>query len=182
MRTAKIVLFYNVTQKEIVPPALKELQRKEEWLKAVQSSVEAEWKPKIVRCTYEMFDPEVQNQMRFFNGTCIDYFAIQDMDLLDREPSSDETKKYREEILDEMLGYDFQAAHRLIRKRESTADFKTVQKWNTFLNTLEETIFDAHGYEFPDSKRFWELEKENGYDKAKSISIKQLQERLKKRA
>jgi hypothetical protein len=179
MRTSKIVLFYNITQKEIVPPALKELERKDKWLKEVQGSVEADWKPLIIRCTYEMFDPEVQNQMRFFNGTCIDYFVIQDKDLLDREPTTEERKQYREEILDEMLGYDYQTAHRVVRKRQSTADFKSVQKWNTFLNQLEETIFDAHGYEFPDSKAFWDLEKEVGHEKAKAISIKKLQERLK---
>ena len=109
------------------------------------------------------------------------YYAIQNMDMLKGEPDTETLKKYREEILDEALGYDFRTVNKIIRKRKSTKDFKTVQAWNTFLQTLEETLFDSAGYSFPDSEAFWDLTKKHGYEQAKKIVIGQLQTNLSKR-
>lgn len=181
MKTKSITLFYSVTQNEIIPPAILELERKDRWLSDVKKSVEADWKPQIVRVKYDLFDPEIANQMRFFNGTCVKYYAIQNESITAGLPEAELLKRYREEILDEMLGYDVSLVTRTVRRRKSTADFKTVQRWHTFLNTLQETIFDSAGYDFPDSKEFWELVKKYGYDEAERISVEQLQKRMIKK-
>ena len=181
MKTTRLALFYQITQKEIYPPAARELERKENWLKSMQKTVEADHKPLIVKVTYELFDPEMERQRRFFEGACVPYWVIQQKDMLTGEPDTETLKQAREEILDEMLGYDFHAVTRVIRRRKSTADFKSVQKWSSFLKTLEETIFDSAGYEMPDSDNFWEMVKQHGHDEAKRIAIEQLQARLKKR-
>ena len=181
MKTSKISLFYSLTPTKVIPPAEREVERKERWVKVMQKTVEAEWKPKIIKNTYELFDPEIENQKRFFEGAVVEYYAIQDMDLFEGKPDTSTLDKYREEILDESLGYNFQTINKILRKRKSTKDFKEVQAWNTFLKTLEETIFAVSGYEFPDSKNFWELVKQYGHEEAKRIAIEQLQARLKKR-
>lgn len=181
MRTKKIIITYSITPTEVLSPSSVELARKDAWIKDIQSEIPAEWEPVIVRVTYEMFNPEIEKQRKFFEGACIPYYAIQDMDMTVGLPDSDTIKKYREDILDEMLGYNYQGVQKIHRKRKSTTDFKSVQKWNTFLQTLEETIFDNAGYEFPDSKLFWDMVKEHGYDNAKQIAIDSLQTRLEKK-
>jgi flagellar biosynthesis chaperone FliJ len=80
--------------------------------------------------------------------------------------------------LDQILGYDVHLHNRIIRERKSTTDFRDVQAWNVFLKTIEETIFDAAGYEFPDSKNFWELVDKYGYEQAERISVETLQRKL----
>ena len=181
MKTSRISLFYSLTQTEIIPPAAVEIERKDSWIREMQKTVEADFKPLIIKVVYEMFDPAIEKQRRFFEGACVAYYAIQNSNLITGTPDTGTLKKYREEILDEMIGYDYQTVNKVIRKRESTADFKTVQRWNTFLQTLEETIFATAGYEFPDSEKFWEVTKKYGYDQAKRITIEQLQARLSKK-
>lgn len=126
---------------------------------------------------YELHNPEVERQRRFFH-TCVKWYAIQNEDLIKGEPATELLKKYREEILDELLGYDLALVHRTVRRRKSTADFKSVRSWNTLLKTLEETMFESAGYEYPDSEVFWQLVKEHGYDKADEISMKRLQKTI----
>lgn len=188
MRTKNLTLIYSLTQKEIIPPSPKELERKDKWLKGVQAMVEADYKPLLVKVRYEMFDPEMEQQRKFFEGACVLYYAVQDLDMLEGEPDNVTLDKYRERLLDALLGYDYKTTNKISRllteskhTRVSTTDFKTVQAWNTFLQTLEETEFDSQGYEFPDSKLFWELVKQHGHDQAREISVKKLQERMKKR-
>lgn len=181
MRTKTIKLFYQLTQHDIIPPAATELERKERWIKELQKTVEADYKPLMIKLTYELHNPEVEKQSRFFNGTCVKYYAIQDMDLNDGRPDSKSLKMYRELILDEMLGFDLQLVDRVVRRRKSTSDFQSVQDWNKFLNTLEETLFDSAGYEFPDSKSFWAMVDMLGYEEAERISIENLQKSLKKK-
>lgn len=177
MRTPRIKLYYSLTQTAVNPPPQKDILRKDVWLKEVQKSVEADFKPLLVEVTYELYNPEVVKQQRFFH-TCVKYYAIQDMDLLTGGPDNESLKKYREEILDDLLGYDFQTVNKVVHRRKSTKDFKTVQAWNNLLKTLEETQFEAAGYEFPDSKQFWEWVKEHGYDQAQGIAIVGLQKRM----
>lgn len=179
MKTHRVALFYEVTQTEVKPPAVREMERKDRWIKEVQKTVEADWKPQYIKVTYEVHNPEIERQRRFFNGTCVKYYAIQNENMLIGTPDTETLKKYRETILDEMLGYDLALVNRTVRRRKSTSDFKSVQAWNKFLNTLEETIFDSAGYEFPDSKEFWELVKEHGYEQAERISIEKLQALMK---
>lgn len=181
MRTKKISLDYKITQTEIFPPNGKELARKDEWLEEVKRSVPSDWESKIVRVNYEVFDPEIVQQVKFFNGAVLVYYCIQNEDMVVGEPDSALLKRYREDMLDEMLGYDYQGMKKLHRMRDSTKDFKTTQAWSNFLNTVEETLFDNAGYTFPDSEKFWNLVKIHGYDQAKKISIQTLQETLKKR-
>jgi hypothetical protein len=180
MTTKKITLFYQVTQKEVTPPPILEIERKNRWVKDIQKTVEAEYKPKIIKTTYEEFNPEIENQWKFFNGTCVLYYAIQNMDCTGTSlPDNESLKMYRELLLDEVLGYDLKLVDRTIRKRKSTTDFRTVSRWNTFLKELQENVFDPAGYIFPDSKEFWELVKEVGYEQAKKISIEKLQSNLR---
>lgn len=180
-KTTRCVLFYSLTPTEVVSPTIRELERKEKWIAQMQKFVEADWKPQIIKVTYELFDPAIEKQQRFFNGTCVKYYVIQNLDLVDRTPTSEEMKLYREQLLDEMLGYDMALVNRVVRKRKSTTDFKSVAAWNKFLNTLEETIFAEAGYEFPDSKEFWDLVKRLGYDDAEKFVIKKLQDLIKNR-
>jgi hypothetical protein len=181
MRTTKIALFYKITKTEVVAPLQKELARKDEWLQGIQRMVEADWKPLIVKVVYELFNPEIANQRRFFEGACVDYYAIQNSDVRKGEISASLHRQYREEILDEMLGYDYKTVNKVLRMRKSTTDFKDVQAWNTFLKTLEETLFESAGYEFPNSEHFWELAKVHGYDEARRIAREELQRRLIKK-
>ena len=179
MRTKKIALFYQVTQDEVFSPAIREIERKELWIKEVQKTVEAPHKPKIIKATFEVFDSEVMRQSRFFNGTCVLYYAIQNMD--GDVPDNKVLKMYREQLLDEALGFNLQLSDRTIRKRKSTSDYKSVQAWNTFLKTVQETIFDDAGYEFPDSKVFWEDVENYGQEQAKKIAIERLQKNISKK-
>lgn len=179
-KTNKIELIYTLTQTAVQPPSMRETKRKDEWIKTLQATVEADWKPLLVKVAYTVFNPEVEQLRKFFH-TCVKYFAIQNMDMTEGMPDSKTLDKYREELLDELIGYDFQTVNKVIRKRPSTAEYKETQPWLTLLKNFEETIFDSHGYEFPDSKAFWESVKVHGYEKAQEIAIKQLQERMKKR-
>ncbi len=180
MRTKSITLAYSLTQTEIFPPPQKDLERKDAWLKEIQSTIEADWKPIVIKVVYTIHNPEVEKLRKFFH-TAVKYYAIQNMDLTDREETPHEFRQYREEILDEMLGYDYQTAHKVLRKRKSTSDFKEVQAWVNFLDTLKETLFEAAGYEFPVSEDFWERVKVVGYDKAQGEFIKALQKKMKGR-
>lgn len=172
MRTSKITQFYKITPTGIIPPNKTETERKREWFAAIQKTVEAPYKPRIVKATYEEFDPEIENQREFFEDAVVLYYAIQQMD--GALPDSKVIKFYREKILDEALGFNLTHMGEAIRKRSSTTDFKDVQRWNVFLKTLEETIFAQAGYEFPDSNKFHELEKAYGHEEAKRISIESL--------
>lgn len=179
MSTKSVSLVYNVTTSEVIPPSIRDIEIKERWIRDVQATVEADWKPKAIKVTYEVYDPEVENLRRFFNGTMVKYYAIQDQDMFEGEPSSALLKMYREDLLDELLGYDVRLVNRTVRRRKSTSDYKTIQKWLKFINMAQETVFDSAGYEFPDSKEFWELVKQHGYEQAERISIKRLQKTIK---
>lgn len=134
-----------------------------------------------VKVTYQLFDPEITNMTRFFNGTVIKYYAIQNEDMTSGEPDNDLLKKYREQVLDELLGYDLELVDRTVRRRKSTTDFRTVQQWNTFINRCQETLFDGAGYEFPDSDEFWKLAGQVGYEKAEGICLQRLQKLISSR-
>lgn len=177
--TTELTLYYQVTQKEVLQPEIRELERKDRWIHAVQRTVEADWKPQIIKVTYKVHDPEIDKQRRFFEGAVVKYYAIQNEDMTKAQPSAELLKRYRTDILDQSLGYDVHLTNRIIRERKSTTSFKDVQAWNKFLNTLEETIFAAAGYDFPDSKEFWDLVKLYGYDDAERISVEKLQEKLR---
>lgn len=180
MKTKHLTLVYTLTQTEVKAPPAKEIQRKDEWIKELQKTVEVDWKPLQVRVKYTLVNPEVENLRRFFH-TCVKYFAIQDMDMVESEPDNITLEKYREELLDELIGYDYATAHKVLRRRPSTEQYKDTQPWLTLLKNMEETIFDSHGYEFPDSEAFWELVKKHAYEQAQDISIKALQARMKKK-
>lgn len=177
MRTKKIVLYYALTQEEIFPPSASELKRKEDWIQSVQQSIPPH-EAKQVKLTYELSDPEVIRQQRFFNGPVIDYYIIQNENLTDRTPVHEERKRYRNTILYDMLGYTVQLNGRTTEERKSTSTFTDKQKWHSFLEELRETYFEPNGYEMPDSEQFWALEKKYGYDQAQSASIEQLQRKL----
>lgn len=179
--TRSVTLFYQVTQDEVIAPKVSDIERKDNWIKAVQSSVEADWKPMYIKVKYEIHNPDIQRQVRFFNGTVVKYFAIQNEDILEGEPSNERLKMYREHILDEVWGYDMHLVEKTVRKRKSTTDLKSVQAWSDFLNTVKETIFDPAGYEFPNSEDFWDLVSKVGYNEAADVSIKKLQELMKRK-
>ena len=178
MASKKLSLYYKVTTKEVIPPSQTDIERKEQWVDNVKSSVEADWKPKMIKVTYEDFDPEIEDQRKFFH-IAVKWYAIQNEDMVDNVPSSALVKKYRDELLDDMLGYDVEMVTRTKRERKSTTEFKTVQKWHNFLRTLEETKFEPAGYEFPNSEEFWELAKKYSYEKANEITTKNLQKKIR---
>lgn len=175
MKTRSITLFYSITQNEIKQPPQAELARKDEWIKEIQRTIPSDWEYEMVKVTYELFNPHIQDLQRFFNGTVVMYYAIQNEDMTEGEPSRELLEQYREEMLDELLGYDYKTVNKVVRKRKSTADFKSVQAWNNLVKLAQETLFENAGYEFPDSEAFWKLVTEIGYDNAKVESMKRLQ-------
>lgn len=180
MATKKITLWYTATKSGIIPPPEKAIERKDAWLKVILASIAAEWTPMMIEVTYRLVNPEIEQQRKFFEGPVVEYFALQN-DGLPEELSADRRKIYREEILDEVLGYNVQLLKREVRRRKSTTDYTDTQQWHDFLEEVKETIFEPNGYEMPDSKAFWELAKEVGYEQAKTISIEKLRERLSKK-
>lgn len=158
------------------------LDRKEEWIKEIQKTIEADWKPKMIKVTYELYDPEIENMQKFFNGPVVEYFAIQSRENLSGEVDPLLKKRTRETILDEILGFEVELlGGKKKRDRKSTADFKNTQKWYDFLQTVKETLFDPQGYEFPNSEEYWENAKKYGYDQAKTIAIELMLKRVQAR-
>lgn len=179
MKTKKISLYYGVTSREVIPPGPGEIERKDYWIKQVQSTVEADWKPKTVKVTYELYDPEVDQMRKFLNGPVVDWWIIQSQDILNGDVSPELHKIGRETLFDKTLGYDVEIIGGTTRKRGSTGDFTDVQKMHDFLEMLRETEFEPNGYEFPKSEDFWKLADAYGYDKAKKVSIELLQRRIR---
>lgn len=178
MRTKKISLFYKLTDNEIFPPPHASLERKDAWLKGIQQSIPKAGEHRVVKVTYELFNPEVEQQRKFFNGPVVDYYAIQSAQILSGDVPRLTHDQYRETLLSDALGYQIELVGRSERRRKSTSDFTSTQRWHDFLETLKETIFEPNGYEMPDSEAFWEHAKKHGYDQAKVIAIEQLQRRM----
>lgn len=179
MKTKKITLYYSVTQKAVIPPGPGEMERKDQWIRQIQAEVESEWKPKTVRVTYQIYNPEIDQQRKFLEGPVVDYWLIQTKDILDGEITPLMKRKARETLLDRVLGYDVELIDRTVRRRKTTTDFTETQQWHDFLEMLRETEFDPNGYDFPDSEEFWKMAEAYGYDKAKEVAIEQLQARLR---
>lgn len=178
MATKKIALFYKLSDSEVFAPPPASITRKDEWLKVLQRSIRKAGEIRIVKVTYELFNPEVDQQRKFFNGPVVDYYAIQSKEIMTGDVPNITHDMVRETLLSDALGYEVQLIDRKERRRKSTADFVSTQKWNDFLETLRETIFEPNGYEMPDSEAFWELAKKHGYEQAKIVSIEQLQRRI----
>lgn len=182
-RTRKITLWYTIDRDgSIKPPHEGSTARKEAWLKELGQLARANQEPLMVAVEYRLSNPEVERIRKFFNGPVVEYYAIQNDDLTEGELAPDRKRRYREQILDEILGYDVELIDRTIRQRKSTGDYQDTQQWTDFLEEVKETLFDPSGYEMPDSKAFWELSKDVGYQQAHRISIEKLQERLRKKA
>lgn len=176
MRTKKIVTFWKVTRKEITPPPQEAALRRNLWVEEIQKTA-----PKdgvIIRRTEEIFNPEVVQMQRFFNGPVVIYWVIQSKDLLYGPVDKETIKQARETILSDQLGYTIQLLGRTERRRKSSSDFKSTQAWNDFLEMLRETEFEPNGYIFPNSEEFWELAQKFGYEEAKTISIEKLKKIL----
>lgn len=180
MKTKKITLYYSLSSRKVLPPSSAEIERKDYWIKEVQSTVESDWKPKTIRVTYEVYDPEVDKMRKFLNGPVLEYWIIQSQEILvgDIEPRI--RKLGRETLFDKVLGYDVETLSGKSRARKSTKDFTDTQQMHNFLEVLRETEFEPNGYEFPNSNDFWEMANVlRSYEKAKEESIKQLQSRLR---
>ncbi len=181
MITKKISLYYSLTQTEVVPPAHENIESKDDWIKAVQQTVESPGKPAMIKVTYEVVDYEIERLKKFFEGPIVAYYAYQNENLTAGKVSPTTLAMYRETLLDEALGYDIQLKNRMVRRRKSTSDLRTTQRWNDLLAKIKEDLFDPSGYHFPVSEDFWELAKIHGYGKAKEVAIAQLQEGMLKR-
>lgn len=131
--------------------------------------------------TYELHNPAVARQRRYFNGPVIDFYIIQNENLLEGKPTTEQRKLYRETILFDTLGYTVELKDRKIEQRKSTSTFTDVQKWHTYLEELRETHFEPNGYEMPDTEQFWALEKKHGMQTAADITIHSLQRKLKQK-
>lgn len=179
MITKKIVLYYKITDTEIFHPDPLAIQKKEEWIKANQRTISKPGEIRTIRLTYELFNPEVEDQRKFFNGPVVEYFAIQSGEIMSGELSKDIRDRYRESILSQILGYEVLLIEGKERRRTSTSEFTDTQQWHDFLERLRETLFEPEGYEMPISEEFWKLSQKYGYDRAKKISIDKLRERIK---
>jgi len=154
------------------------MERKEQWLRILQAERETEFDSVMVRVTYQIYNPETEQQRKFFNGPVVEYWIIQTQENADKEVTPHMKKVGRETLLDRVLGYDVELTDRTTRRRKSTTDFTETQEWHKFLETLKETEFDSNGFEFPDSEEFWKLERAYGYARAQDIAIEQLRARL----
>jgi len=181
MKTKKITLYYSVTSREVKAPGPGDMNRKDYWIKELQSTVQSDWQPKTVRVTYEVYDIEVDKMRKFLNGPVIEYWIIQSQEIHTGDIDSRTKKLGRETLFDKALGYDVQLVNGSARRRRSTADFTQVQEMHDFLEMLRETEFEPNGYEFPDSEYFWKMSDAYGYDGAKGEALKQLQSRMRAR-
>lgn len=180
MQTKKITLYYSLTPTKIYSPGPGELERKEQWLREIQSTVPAEWNPITVRVTYQIYNPETEQQRKFFEGPVVEYWLIQGSEIFEEEELTTTLKrKARETLLMQVLGYNVETMTGSERRRKSTTDFTETQQWHDFLETLRETEFDPQGYRFPDSEEFWKMEAAYGYEKAKTMAIEKLKEWIK---
>ena len=182
MKTKKITLYYSVTQKSVIPPGPGEIERKDQWIRLIQAEVESEWKPKTVRVTYQLYNPECDQQRKFLEGPVIDYWCIQSQEIKTLDDSPEMKKKARETLLDKTLGYDVELIDKTVRRRRSTMDFVETQQWHDFLEMVRETEFEPNGYEYPDSEYFWKLAEAYGYEKAKVIAIEKLKANIEAKA
>ena len=181
MRTRKIKLYYQLTPSKIFPPNPEAMARKDAWVKDIQRTIPDDKDFKTIEVQYRLFDPHVEQQRKFFNGPCVDYWIIQSQQLLSGEVPRLMHDQARETLLSNVLGYDVHLLNRVERRRKSTSDFTDTQEWNDFIETLRENEFEPQGYEMPDSERFWDLQKKYGYDRARGMAIEQLRDRLIKR-
>lgn len=181
MSKKEIKLYYELTQDKITPPSKEALERKDKWIEDKQRQVEAEWKPKKIEVKYREINREVDKMRKFFNGAVVVYWAIQQADMVDELPTKEHIERARETLLTEALGYEVELWDRTETRRKSTSDFIEEQEWYDFLETLSETEFEPNGYEFPDSKKFWDLAEKVGYTKAKEVSIEKLQNKIRKK-
>lgn len=181
MRTRKIKLYYQLTPKKIFQPPEAAMQRKNDWIAEIQRTIPDDKDWKTIEVQYRLFDPHVEQQRKFFNGPCVDYWLIQSQQILSGEVPRLMHDQARETILSSVLGYDVHLINRTERRRKSTSDFSDTQEWNDFLETLRETEFEPQGYEMPDSEHFWELQKKYGYNQARGMAIEQLRDRIIKR-
>ncbi len=178
MITKSVTLYFKINPKEIIEPPRESMVRKQEWIKEIQKTIPSAWESKIIKVTYSLHNPEIEQQSKFFNGTVVDYYAIQSQDILSGDIPQITRQQAREQLLDSVLGYDVVMLTKTTRRRKSSADFINTQQWNDFLESLRETEFEPNGYKFPDSEAFWKLAKEHGFDQAKEISIEQLRKRM----
>ncbi len=180
MRTKKISLYYALSESETFPPTATAMARKEAWLKEIQRTIGGKaGETRTIKVTYELFNPEVERVRKFFEGAVVDYWIIQNNDMVSGEIPRIMHDQARETLLSNTLGYDVQLLDRKERRRKSTADFISTQHWHDFLETLRETEFEPNGFEFPDSKVFWEIAEKHGLDQAKRIATEQLRDRMK---
>lgn len=178
--TRKITLWYTIEiDGTITPPNEGAIARKNAWLKDLSQRAVGSRSPLMVANEYRLSNPEVERLNKFFNGPVVEYYGIQNDSLVSGELDPARKKKYREQMLDEILGFDVELINRTQRKRKSTSAFTEVQPWNDMLAEMKETLFDPSGYVMPDSKEFWELAKDVGYEQAKKIKLQKLQSNLR---
>ena len=176
-----MTLYYTLTQKEVLPPSPEAVARKDDWIKQIQREVKSEWEPTTVKVEYRIYNREIGRIRKFFEGPVVEYWLIQKGDIMEGRPESKEKRRARETLLWNTLGYEVELMDRTEKARRSTSDFTDTQEWHDFLEMMRETEFEPNGYEFPDSKAFWEMADKVGYEQAKEAIIDQLQRRMKAR-
>ena len=173
-RTQKITLIAKITNREYIAPNNVEVERKDAWIRDLQRTTLKDTF-RLMKIEYSLYDPEIEDVRKFFEGTVVLYYAVQSRDLLSGAPDTGMLKQCREELLNAVLGYDVRMARMMSRERASVTEFKEVQQWLVFINIIKEEFFDPNGYEFPDSDKFSELVMKCGREEAKAISLRQLQ-------
>lgn len=162
-----------------MPPSPEAVKRKDDWIQDIKREIQADWQPTMVKVTYKLHNPEVDQQRKFFNGPVVEYWLIQMTDKLEGRPDRKELDRAREQILTEMLGYQVELLDGVKQwRRSSTSEMTEVQEWHDFLEEMKETLFDANGFDFPESEKFWKMAEEIGYEKAKDAAIEHLQKKL----
>lgn len=174
-------MYYTLQPDKVVPPSPEALNRKDDWVAAVQREVPSEWEPIMIKVNYKIVNKEIEKIRKFFEGPVVEYWIVQKNEMMEGRPDSLTRKRARETLLWSALGYEVELIGSKVRSRKSTTDFTDTQEWHDFLETLRETEFEPNGYEFPKSEDFWKLAEKVGYDQAKEVNIDQLQKRMQKK-
>src|ERR1035437_7445035 len=133
MRTKSITLYYKIIPTEVIAPPAESLARKDAWIAEIQKTIPSDRDHQIIKVKYELHNPDIEQQSKFFNGTVTDYYAIQAMDIMEGDIPQITRKQAREQLLDSVLGYDIPLlGEKTTRRRKSSADFTSTQQWNDF--------------------------------------------------
>lgn len=141
------------------------LKEKKEFIEKQQGKIQSDWDERFLIATYEIYDPESQDQEGFFESGVVHAYALnchcEDLIQKGFQPhyktfEDSELRLYREDLLEKVYGYDVTLpSGKVLRKRHSTSGNRgNVAKMHRMLEEVREIGFEADGYIFPDAEEY----------------------------